>query len=555
MGYLTTTILLVREPESEYEPGDSEHPEHEGPSPTESAFPVPDAPAENARNDDSLDDDSVDDDSLDQLGHEIAVLSAHIESATQRLLAMIARFDEGRGWESAGFRSCAEWLAHRTGIDRGAARERVRAARALRELPLIDEALARGELTFSKVRALTRVAEPETEGELLEMARGSTAAELERMVRGWKLGTLKEEEERDEWRHRNRCFSVFPDLDGSYVVKGRLTPEVGALLMRAIEAASDHLYRKETTEEAHYDTRGRVRETDHQGKRRKARDTEAAAARRRADALALLVERGMTVGLGGGDVSAEEPAPSGTSAERYQVMVHVDLATLKEPHPLDRATAHHRKRARKTRLDHIVEDVHISAETSRRLTCDASVVPVVRTDAEPSGPATPSRCDCGRKPRDGRAQRGQTSRRLTCDASMVPVVNGEGGRSTPSLNLGRRTRTVSAPLRRTLEARDRGCRFPGCGSRFTDAHHIRHWADGGETSLRNCILLCRHHHRLVHEGGWSVEPRGEGRVIFFDPRGGMHFNGTWAPPVLNGDPVKTLMSDNLGKGKGAQEVP
>jgi hypothetical protein len=95
------------------------------------------------------------------------------------------------------------------------------------------------------------------------------------------------------------------------------------------------------------------------------------------------------------------------------------------------------------------------------------------------------------------------------------------------LDVGRRSRTVPPALRRALEARDQGCRFPGCGLRFTDAHHVRHWAEGGETKLENLVLLCRHHHRLVHEGGWRVGWWGRGRAVFFDPRGGTHYDGRW----------------------------
>jgi hypothetical protein len=87
------------------------------------------------------------------------------------------------------------------------------------------------------------------------------------------------------------------------------------------------------------------------------------------------------------------------------------------------------------------------------------------------------------------------------------------------LDVGRRSRTVPPALRRALEARDRGCRFPGCGLRFTDAHHVTHWADGGETSLKNTVLLCRRHHRLVHEDGFQLALDREGSVAFFTPRG------------------------------------
>jgi hypothetical protein len=95
------------------------------------------------------------------------------------------------------------------------------------------------------------------------------------------------------------------------------------------------------------------------------------------------------------------------------------------------------------------------------------------------------------------------------------------------LNVARRTRTIPPAIRRALEVRDRGCRFPGCGLRFTDAHHVKHWADGGETSLDNCLLLCRHHHRLVHECGWTLGFDRDRRVIFFDPKGGMYYDGAW----------------------------
>ncbi len=86
---------------------------------------------------------------------------------------------------------------------------------------------------------------------------------------------------------------------------------------------------------------------------------------------------------------------------------------------------------------------------------------------------------------------------------------------------------------------------PGCGSRFTDAHHVRHWADGGETSPGNCILLCRHHHRLVHEGGWRIEFRDHGRAIFFDPWGGTHFQGQWKPLAPGTDPTAALRATTI----------
>src|SRR3954467_777342 len=122
----------------------------------------------------------------DRLADEIAELSAHIQAATYRLLCCIREFDLAEAWAEQGFRSCAAWLSWRVGLDLGAARERVRVARALGTLPLLAKALARGEVSYAKVRAVTRVATPETEERLLAVARGGTAEHVERIVRGWR---------------------------------------------------------------------------------------------------------------------------------------------------------------------------------------------------------------------------------------------------------------------------------------------------------------------------------------------------------------------------------
>ena len=419
-------------------------------------------------------------DALEELEEEIVILAAHIDAAEHRLLVLVAEYDRRRGWELGGHRSCAHWLSFRIGIDLGSAREKVRAARALADLPQIGASMSRGELSFSAVRALTRVATAENEGDLLELARGCTAAQLERVVRAYKLGSRRDEAARERERFESRTFSVFPDDDGMYVVKGRLTPEVGALLMRAVEAADDALYRERDYRNVSAATSRR------------------AAARRRADALGLMAERALAAGFGatletGEEGSAtgtgsEARAPlSGTRAERYQVMLHVDPDTL-------------------------------------------------RIEGEP-----------GRSElEDGTRVAAETSRRLTCDAALVAVHHSSDG---SVMGTGRRTRTISPALRRALEARDRGCRFKGCGLRFTDAHHVKHWADGGETSLGNLLLLCSYHHRLVHEEGWKVEWWDRERLpAFIDPKGQVQFNAGWKAPELPEDPVAALIAENQRHG-------
>jgi hypothetical protein len=401
--------------------------------------------------------DTAGDDLVEELEDEIARLAAQLHAATQRLLALIARFDELRGWERTGQPDCARWLALWTGVDIHTAREQVRTARALAGLPLLSQAMGRGELSFSQARAVTRIATAANEADLLELECGASAAQLERMVRAWKRGSRQNEADQEAERHASRTLSVFPDEEGMYVVRGRLDAEAGALLMRAIEAASDALYRKKPTPGV---------------------DAQREAAQRRADALGLIAERALTARFGSEIDPGDQAAPlGGARAERYQVVLHVDPQTLTKDGEPGRSD--------------LEDGTRVSAETSRRLACDASVVRVTHA----------------------------------VDGSVLDV--------------GRKTRTVSPAIRRALGVRDRGCRFPGCGVRFTEAHHVRHWADGGETSLTNCLLLCRHHHRLVHEEGWHVEWWGSGRPAFTSPRGDVCFDGRWEPPKPGADGGRT----------------
>ena len=111
----------------------------------------------------------------------------------------------------------------------------------------------------------------------------------------------------------------------------------------------------------------------------------------------------------------------------------------------------------------------------------------------------------------------ETARRVSCDAGLVHWLENSDGEP---LSIGRKSRTIPPAIRRALQRRDGGCRFPGCTcSRFVDAHHIQHWADGGETAMDNLILLCRHHHRLVHEGGFGICTSTQGVIEFSNPTG------------------------------------
>ena len=433
------------------------------------------------------------------LGDEIARLAAHLHAATFRLLTLIREFDEREGW-AHGFRSCAEWLSWRTGIAPGPAREKVRVARALGSLPHISGAMARGEMSYSKVRALTRVATPENESELLDVARHATAVHVERLVRAWRRVDRLEEAGAERERHQGRYLHLYPDEDGCYVLRGRLDPEVGALLEKALEWAGEALYRREASgEDDTHDARGKAEEGSSRGGGGDLSRPGTTLGQRRADAMGLLAERAMVSGgLEPEDPSVEPGSPRVVGrVDRFQVVVHVDAKALAD------------------------------SPTTGRAVLEGSGVDV------PAG----------------------TSRRLACDTGVVEMFHSLDGQP---LSVGRRRRTVPPAIRRALDYRDRSCRFPGCGCRYTDAHHIVHWADGGETKLENLVLLCRRHHRAVHEEGFRVEltegpgkhGHGEGREAearFYGPDG-RPIPVVPARPAIPADPVADLFLTHRERG-------
>ena len=180
----------------------------------------------------------------DPLGDEIAALCAHISAATFRLLTLLQVFDVEERWR--GHRSCAHWLSWRTGISLGPAREKVRVARCLPALPRISAAFAKGKISYSKVRALTRVATADNEDELLTFADHGTTAHVERLVREWRR--LDRGDAGQAARDARRCLSLHLADDGSYEIRGQLVPEVGALLAKALEAAEEKLYREQRSD-------------------------------------------------------------------------------------------------------------------------------------------------------------------------------------------------------------------------------------------------------------------------------------------------------------------
>jgi Domain of unknown function (DUF222)/HNH endonuclease len=261
--------------------------------------------------------------SVDELEDEIATLASHIYAGTCRWLELVAELDR-RG--SLTGCSTAEWLAWRCALSPRAAREHVRVALRLGELPLIHGAFACGELSYAKVRALTRVAEPANEEELLELARHMTASQLERAVRAYREVTAREAEDLHALAYAGYTW----EEDGSLVLRARLAPEDGALFVRALEASRDRLQQREWSEE--------------RGSAEPRRPTSA-------EAFVALAE----IALAGGKVDR-------SGGERYQVVVHVDAN--------DGASA-------------LEDGPAVAPETAERLACDASLVELVERDGVP----------------------------------------------------------------------------------------------------------------------------------------------------------------------------
>ncbi|HJS22670.1 MAG TPA: DUF222 domain-containing protein [Steroidobacteraceae bacterium] len=359
------------------------------------------------------------------LTSQITELAGHLNAGTYRFLLLLAEFDRREAWSDGATPSCAHWLNWQCGIDLGAAREKVRVAHALEKLPRIAQAMAGGTLSYSKVRAITRVACEATEEVFLTTALHGTASHVERLVRHYRRAKDAEELSREARQQASRGLTYFHDDDGSLVLKVRLAAEAGAVVLKAVEAAMrelPHDVSAETSEPA---------------------PTPSA---RRADALAAVAESFLKHG-----------AASLSGGDRHQIVVHVDAETLRD--------------------------------------------------------GAAGRCEL----EEGPSMAAETARRLACDASIVTIVEDQNG--TP-LDVGRKTRSIPPALRRALQSRDRGCRFPGCSNtRYVDGHHIHHWAQGGATRLSNLVSLCRFHHRQVHEGRVLVQILDDGALRFLNPDG------------------------------------
>jgi hypothetical protein len=395
---------------------------------------------------------------LERLEAEITELAGHPAAGECRWLGLVAEDDRRAGHESWGCRTIAHWLSWHCGLDMRSAREKVRVAHALVDLPLVREEFAAGRLSYSKVRAITRVATPVDEEQFVMYAQHATAAQTERIVRTYRGGRSSDEEtDAANHLHEDQFLQIEYDLDGAGVATGRVPPEVAASFLQALELARTRMpadQRGEGGPAGPHRSRGALK----------------------VDALAMIVETFL----------ASEPAAR-AGGDRWMAAIDVDAEVITDDDPEGRCE--------------VDGEVALAPDTVRRLCCDSSVAAIRGQSGEP------------------------------------PTVT-------------KRTRTIPRWVRRAVHARDGGCRFPGCGEKvFIDAHHVRHWSKGGPSIPTNVLELCWFHHRLVHEGGWTVRFLEDDEVIAITPDGNV-ISSTIEPPA---GVSSTIAERNAGCGVAVDE--
>ncbi|SDE28449.1 HNH endonuclease [Blastococcus fimeti] len=292
--------------------------------------------------------------SLAELASEITAGAVRLAAATAAWLQLVAEFDRREGWGAHGITSCAHWLAWQCGMSPTTAREHVRVARALADLPRLAAAFAEGRLSYSKIRAVTRVAEPETEQMLLELAVEATASQLDRVVRAWRRSDRVDEDVVAE----KRQFQHWWDDDGMLVVRMRLGPEEGADFLAAVESRAEAEARRDRAEakRALPDAEGSDPEAVEREEIACARERTSA---RRCAAVAALARAGHRVDRRPGDPPLRE------------VVVHVDAAVLADDAAAGQA--------------YLEGGPALHPAQVRRMLCGATVVTMLERDREVLG--------------------------------------------------------------------------------------------------------------------------------------------------------------------------
>ena len=397
---------------------------------------------------------------LERLEAQICELAGHLTAATCRFLVLLGDFDARRGWASWEMNSCASWLSWKCQMSSGTAREHVRVARALRDLPVIRAGFGAGRLSYAKVRALTRIATPATEAGLAEIAGPMTGNQLERFARAHRQVSRADDAAA---RVRRRLAWRFEE-DGSLAGTFCLPPAAGAVLLKALRAAAGDLEHPHEEE-----------------------------------------------GVG---VSAETPAAAGRWSRRPRAWPMRCWWWPRRSWPGRWLRPIIRRCTRSWCTSASVPWTPPASAAATPLPTQSGVAETpAPTPPVPGDPADQARCHV----EDGPAISVSTAQMLGCAAVLSWMLHDRDG---SILRLGRRRRRPGAALRRAARERDKcRCRFPGCESRRVDLHHIVFWSHGGRTDLDNLVSLCKYHHMLVHERGYLIAARPGGTFAFWRPDG------------------------------------
>jgi len=400
----------------------------------------------------------------ENLAGQIITLSGHLNAAEYRLIKLLDEFDQNEGWHGDGIKSFAHWLNWQVGMGNVMAREKVRVARALRELPKIDAAFLKGEVSYSKVRAMTRVATTENEHFLLEIAEFGTAQQVEYLVKKYKLAKRLNSTEylQEKMVLEKGCF-WHQEEDGMTVFEIRLPTEDGAVLIKAIENIADGLKKEHLCElknesntlldaESGSKLKAEQKSDSAEGEIGEMKDEIKNVSAgtflsgqnpdifsHRADALTLMAEHCLSKGA--------DNLFNRSGADTQHVLLHLNVNQLSRDYKINQGP-----------LCYTDDNLHIPPSIANKLSCDASISLVIEGD------------------------------------------------NNNVVNIGRKTRIVPLAMKRALKMRDQGCVFPGCcQTKWTDSHHIKHWSEGGETSMNNLVTLCRYHHTQLHKGEYRIE--------------------------------------------------
>jgi hypothetical protein len=466
---------------------------------------------------------------LAHLGERLRHHASDLAAAEYRWLVDLEEFDRGDGWALEGAKTPAHWLSWACGLGLEAARERVRVARALPDLPQVSEAMASGRLSFSKVRAITRIATPSNESLLVTYAMSTTASQLERIVREHRRSADDAADAQDLHERRRLRWWALPD--GRVRIVGEYPPEQAAVVIARIEGTVEKLGEAIPPPSLSQGVDATsAREAAEAGApeaplANRAYDLDHPIEARRADALLRLVE-------------SARPEDGPCPGCRNRVVVHVREGDLTEERAPGKDTE--------------------GLSPADGADDPAASSPPIPEDDELLGAAILDALDTldeqdrgGAHIEGGSGIARATARRLACDAEIIALVEDAIGMP---LGVGRTSRRIPRRLRRALQERDRGCRFPGCtATRWVDAHHIVYWSEGGPTELANLILLCRHHHRLVHEVGYTIGVEPGSRFTFLRPDG--QPLPVAAPPVEGDAAAPARMNANLSLGITKDSMP